>query len=85
MYLIVPLETGAIELNFMWLPTWLGMDSHVKKEIEKILNERLIGRELIDLTLIEAHEMVIAFLEDRFPEIHGLRDYLDGLKYVRLQ
>lgn len=65
----------------MWLPTFVGMNAQLKKEIEERLAPKLKGRPLEE-AMDDAHEMVIKFLEERFPALKGLRDYLDALKYV---
>ena len=66
----------------MWLPTFIGMNAKLKTEIEERLKPKLEQRVLNDDTLDEAHEMVIEFLEERFPALEGMRDYLDAMKYV---
>lgn len=72
---------GVVELNWMWLPTFVGMNAQLKKELEERLAPKLEGRPLED-SLDDAHEMVIEFLVEKFPALEGLRDYLDAMKYV---
>lgn len=79
---VVKTAPGVVELNFMWLPTFVGMNAQLKKEIEERLAPKLEGLPLDDDTLNDAHEMVIEFLVERFPALHGMRDYIDALKYV---
>ena len=78
---VIRTAPGVVELNFMWLPTFVGMNAQLKKEIEERLKPKLEGRPLEE-TLDDAHEMVIDFLVERFPALTGLRDYLDAMKYV---
>lgn len=85
MKLIVATEPGVVELNFMWLPTWLGMNNIMKAEIEEKIGPMLVGKDLTEEVLDEAHEAVIIFLEERFRNIKGLREYLDGLKFVWME
>jgi hypothetical protein len=73
-------DNGVLTLNFMWLPTWIGMNASLKKEIEKALSEKFVGRPSTDLDAM--HEEVIDFLVTKFPHA-GLRDYLDGIKFVQ--
>jgi hypothetical protein len=74
---------GRVEVNFMWLPTWLGMNKEVKELIEKEL-ATMVGKEATDELLDETHEKLLTLLEQRYDKIHGLRDYLDGIKFVQL-
>ena len=82
---VVLTEPGLLELNWSWLPTWIGMNSTLKKEIEVECAKGVVGKEATDATLEAINDQVIAFLESRFPNIEGLRDYLDGLKFVRFK
>jgi hypothetical protein len=85
MKLIIATTPGMVELNFMWMPTWCGLNSVLKAEIETKISPMLIGKDLTDDLLEEAHEAVIVFLEEKFPNIKGLREYLDGLKFVWME
>lgn len=73
---------NSIGLNYMWLPTWIGMNKALLKEIEDYVTPVLLGQELTDETLCKADEAAIQFLVQKFPDISGLFEYLDGLKYV---
>jgi len=83
MKLVVATEPGVVELNFMWLPTWLGLNSQLKKELEAELQPLLVGQALTEELLQQAHDYILAYLVKRHPEMEGLRDYLDALKFVR--
>ena len=78
MQLVTEVSPGEVELNYMWLPTWLGMNTKFKKRMEETVN--INGR-----TLDEAHEIVMNYICGQFPEMLGLRDYLDGLKFVNVK
>lgn len=73
---------GQVGFNYMWAPTWIGMNSQLIREIDEHLATVLTGRELTEDTLDLGHQTVLAFLEAKFGNISGLFDYLDGLKYV---
>jgi hypothetical protein len=75
-------EDGVLELNWMWLPTWVGMNTSLKTEMEASLRSKIEGKELTDKVLDEVNDLVIEFLCAKCP-LAGLRDYLDGLKFVR--
>lgn len=77
-------EPGVVELNYMWLPSFIGMNGVLKRKLEKALKSEIEGRPLSEELLDEAHELVIAFLEKEFPAIHGLREYIDGLKFIEV-
>jgi hypothetical protein len=74
---------GRVEVNFMWLPTWLGINKEVKEALERELAP-LVGREATDELLDGVNDKLLILIEKRFPQIQGLRDYLDGLKFVQL-
>ena len=75
-------EDKTLDLNFMWLPTWVGMNSRLRKELEDALAPVIVGSELTEKRLDEIDSMVIEFLCKKCPLV-GLADYLDGLKFVR--
>lgn len=79
---VVHVGNGVVELNYMWLPTAIGMNSLLKQEIEKALADRLQGLPLDDHGLDQAHAVVVEFLEKKFPEIEGLPRFLDAMKYL---
>ena len=58
------------------------MNSVLKAELEAALKPLIEGQEFTDSSLDLAHDLVLDFLEKKFPALHGLHDYLDGLKYV---
>jgi len=85
MHTIVPTDAGVIELNYMWLPTWIGMNGPLKKELEDAIKDKVVGRACNEETLEFVDELVISFLEKKSPGIDGLREYLEGLKFVTIK
>ena len=77
MKLLVQVESGVVELNWLWLPTWIGHNSRFKEELEKELGPELKGK-----TLDVGSELVLDYICEKF-SIAGLRDYLDGIKFVQ--
>jgi len=73
---------GVLELNYMWLPTFLGMNAVLKQEMEKDLQEKLVGIPLDEKGLDRAHMIVVEYVEKKFPDIRGLGRYLDAMKYL---
>ena len=82
MRLVTITGPGRVEFAFMWAPTFIGQDSRLKAALEKALAPELVGKELTTETLDWAHERVLDFLCEHYPDIPGLRDYLDALKFV---
>ena len=79
---VVALGPGELELNYMWLPTFIGVNSALKAEIERLLEEKLVGQPMDDSTLDWAHDQVVEYLEKKFSHVTGLRDFLDALKFI---
>lgn len=84
MLLVERTGPGAVGLNYMWLPTWIGLNAELIRDIEKAVSARVVGRELTEATLKTAHQAVLDYLVGRFPEQEGLFDYLDGIKYIQI-
>lgn len=85
MRLVIAVEPSVVELNYTWLPTWLGLNTPIKTELEDAISKHLIGKVLNDETLDTAHDLVVQFFKERFPNIEGLGDYLDALKFVKMK
>jgi hypothetical protein len=79
----VHVEGKVLELNAIWLPTWLGQNTFFKKQLEAKLAPRFVGRELTDDVLDEAHQAVIEYIKEIY-NIEGLEHYLDGIKFVEM-
>jgi len=73
---------GRLELNYMWLPTWVGMNEALIREIEDLLGATIMGQDLTEELLELAHQSVMEILVSKFPAITGLFEYLDGIKFV---
>lgn len=82
---IIRTREGVLELNWMWLPTWVGMNAQLKKAIESELADSVKGKPMTEPVLDEINEMVIDILERKSPHVTGLREYLDGLKFITLK
>ena len=79
---VVRTAPGKLELNFMWLPGFIALDSRFKAEIEKKLAPELEGKPMTDEVLDYAHDRVLDIICERHKVIAGLRDYLDAIKFV---
>jgi len=77
----------VVELNWTWLPTWLGHNPVIKAEIEEHIRAWMGNQPqpllMVDETLEAMHYEVLEFLRSKFPEEpRGLIPFLEGLKYV---
>lgn len=84
MRLVLRTEPGVIELNWIWLPTWIGMNLQLTRELNEELSKQIVGRELTEETFDDIEELIMSYLDERYPHLEGLRDYLDGLKFVKV-
>lgn len=75
--------TGELILNYMWLPTFIGVDVNAKRKLEERVAPTLLGRAFTEELLQEAHELVVQELVLMYPALQGLRDYLDAMKFVQ--
>lgn len=84
MRLVVQVDQGILEVNYMWLPSWVGMNSILLKELGEHLQGKSVGKELTDGLLDELSREARRFLCDRFPLIKGLNEYLSALEHVSI-
>jgi hypothetical protein len=79
----IHVDGNAVEVNYMFLPTFLGLNSALLQEMEGQIAPLLVGKEATDDVLDAANDAVLDFIEKRFPDIEGLRDYLDAVKFIQ--
>lgn len=79
-------NSGALELNWMWLPTFIGQNYAVMRELEKVWRERFTGvsftPETEETTLRRIHDFTIQWLTERF-KINGLKEYLSAIENIK--
>ena len=80
---LISVSGSAVEVNYMFLPTFLGLNSLLLQEMEKEIGPMLVGKEPSDDVLDAAHDAILDFIEKKFPDIEGLRDYLDAMKFIQ--
>lgn len=73
---------GKLELSYIWLPTWVGMNEALIRELEGELSKTIVGQALTDDLLDVAHQQLLTILAEKFPLQRGLFEYLDGIKFV---
>lgn len=75
---------GVVELNFLWLPTFVGANTALQKSIADDITSKLVGLPVNDETLDYAHDLVVKALQEKLPALRGLDKFLDGLKHLEL-
>jgi hypothetical protein len=81
---LVAVNGRVVELNYMWLPTWIGQNAQFKQQLEADLRYQIEGLELTEDNLDKINTVILEYVVKKFPHVDGLYDYLDGLKFVRL-
>jgi hypothetical protein len=75
-------KDNAIELSWMWMPTFIGQNYAVLKELGKAWEERFpAGIAVTTENLDEMHEFTIKWLCGKF-NINGLYEYLKAIENV---
>lgn len=82
MRLIDRTAPGQLAINYMWLPTFIGMNSQLLSELESNLTAHVVGKPLTEELLDSAHSELMDLLVKKFPNQTGLFEYLDGIKFV---
>lgn len=86
MQLIVRTAPGEWEINFMWLPAWLALNPRIHAEVSSRVADALPPGTVMDQAAFDkAEDVIVAYLEESFPAITGMREYLDGLKFVEVR
>lgn len=78
---LITVNSGTVELNYMWLPTFIGQNATFKKKLEEDLRDKIEGREVTPANLDDINSLVLSYICETF-KFTGLNDYLDGLKFV---
>ena len=79
---VVLTDPGVLELTWMWLPTWIGMNYRLKERLDQMLAEEIEGKRATPEVLDKLNDRVLGILAQECP-LPGLVDYLDGLKFVQ--
>ena len=82
---VVAVETGVLELNWLWLPTIVGMNAELKQRLEKKLAPDIVGLLITEDSLDHIHNLVVKALCEEFPYILGLELYLQALSHVQVE
>ena len=86
MRLVVETSPGVVEMNWMWLPTWIGHNTELKKKAEKHIQGWLAEQDQPVTTseenLDRLHDVLLAFILGQFPEVRGLQGVLEATTRV---
>jgi len=74
--------TGTVVLNFMFLPTFIGQNPIVQKELKREMNALFVGRPATPALMDEIHHWIIQWLHGKF-QITGLDKYLQAIEEVQ--
>lgn len=77
-------EQRVLELNYMWLPTFVGMNTELKKEIEGHIKPMVEGKEVCDELLDQLDAEIISFIRGKYPDVQRLDSYLEALRGVHI-
>lgn len=81
---VVATEPGVVELNWLWLPTMIGMNAELKVRLEKKLAPQIQGLPITEESLDHIHNVVIDALCEEFHYVKGLKEYLQALSHASL-
>lgn len=78
-------DDGAVELSWMWLPTFIGQNYQVTKELGDAWKERYpAGVPNTSEGLDEMHTFTIRWLTEKYA-IEGLDKYLGAIRNIKEQ
>lgn len=82
----VELIDGAFEVRWTWLPFWVAVNPKLKTQLEGEMKALVALNGVTDSEedLLKMHKHLLQRLSELFPEIDGLSEYLDALRYVRM-
>lgn len=84
MRLVVATDPGTVEINYTWLPTWIGLNQQLINRMAERIRPMAVDRPLDDPTLALLEVTLIQLLEDEFPYIEGLGDTLRSIHGISI-
>lgn len=81
MRLVVATDEGTIAINYVWLPTWIGMNNVLLTELGEKLMGEFKNMPITDEVLCEMDYRAKMFLIERL-SMPSLRHLLDALEKV---
>jgi len=74
--------TQTVVLNFMFLPTFIGQNPIIQKELQAEITKLYAGKPVTPALMDEIHHWIIQWLQGKF-SIPGLDDYLHAIEKVQ--
>jgi hypothetical protein len=91
MYLVHPRKNldGKWEVAWMWLPHFLAADQDLHKLVDEKMTETFKGEVIEEpnrtIAVAKMHLKVIDLIVERYPNITGLRQLLEGYHNLSLE
>lgn len=83
MHAVTSPEPGVLEVNYMWLPAWIGINTPLLTEMGEVVRQATVGKTL-HAAVVAGHDAVVNFVVNKHPEIKGLRQYLNAMILVNI-
>lgn len=75
-------KDGALELNWMWLPTFIGQNHTICRQLGEVWRSWYPnGFPATEEDLVDIHDRTIDWFAEKFP-IEGLGQYLHAIEYI---
>lgn len=71
------------DINWMWMPSFLGLSTSLTAQIRESLRQKFEGRTMTDRLVEEMHQKCIDVICEKFPNTRGLREYLMAIREVK--
>lgn len=85
MRLVVATDPGTVEINYTWLPTWIGLNAQLLRRMADRIRPFARDRVLDDATLEALETSLIRMLCEEFPHVKGLDALLRGVCHVSIE
>ena len=75
-------DPTCLELSWMWLPTFIGQNVALLKDLDKAMSKEFPPPlELDDVVLDKIHDFAVSWIQEKL-KIAGLDQYLHAARYV---
>jgi hypothetical protein len=83
MFAVVRAGQGILEVNYTWLPSWIGLNSKLLADIGNSVSSSVVGLPLEEAERV-GHAAVVRYVVNAYPDLEGLEEYLNALKLVKV-
>lgn len=86
-YLVIEIAPGELQINYAWLPNWMGQNRLIVEELENNVLIPLVAENSTlnaDEACREGHIRVCEYLDKKYQALGlaGMFDFLDAVKFV---